>query len=131
MDSGEGHEFGMGHVELGTLVGHSEGMAPSLCLGSNHPGVLSALKGAHLQARGLCAVCSFVSPALPPEQISASGSFHRVASSTHPSVFLQFPFTLWIIVFFRLFLWVMTWFTPGLPLQLVSSPRTGIMSFLF
>lgn len=45
-----------------------------------------------LQARGLCAVCSFVSPALPPQQISASGSFHRVASSTRPcflAVFLH------------------------------------------
>lgn len=80
---------------------------------------------------GLCAVCCFVSPSLPPEQISASGSFHRVAFPTRPSVFFQFAFTLWIIVFFRLFLRVMTWFMPVLPLQPVSSTRTEIMSFLF
>lgn len=53
---------------------------------------------------GLWAGCCFVSPSLPPEQISASGSFHRVAFPTRPSVFFQFACTLWIIVFFRLFL---------------------------
>ena len=80
-----------------------------------------------------CAVCSLMSSSLPTEQISASVSFHRVALPTRPfilsrdlTVFLHYG-----SVFFILFLWVMTWLMPGLPLQPVSSIRTGITSFLF
>ena len=126
VDLAEGHEFRMGHVESGTLVG------PSLWAWAPTSQVSSLRSRASpSRLRGLCAGCCFVSPSLPPEQISASGSFHRVAFPTRPSVFFQFAFTLWIIVFFRLFLRVMTWFMPVLPLQPVSSTRTEIMSFLF
>lgn len=92
MDSGEGHEFGMGHVELGTLVGHSEGMAPSLCLGSNHPGVLSALKGTHPPGSGPLCCLLLCEPSPAPSAdfrlrvLSQGGLFHTpLFSCSFPS----------------------------------------------
>lgn len=134
MDLGEGQEFSLGSLtwehwwDIWKEVSMSvPGLQPHGCP-LWPPGCSPSWLGTFA-----CAVCSLMSSSPPTEQTLASMSFHRVALPTHPFI-LSRDLTVFLhcgSVFFKLFLWVMTWFMPGLPLQPVSSIRTGITSFLF